>query len=66
MRDVDTLRGLHYQSAHFAQVKLVRVLRGRILDVDVDLRRSLPTLKQYVAVELSYENWKQLFILNAD
>ena len=61
-RDVGTLRGLHFQSAPFAQDKLVRVLRGRILDIAVDLRRSSPTFKKYVAVELSYENWKQLFI----
>lgn len=61
-RDIGTLRGLHFQSAPYAQDKLVRVLRGRILDVAVDLRRSSPTFKKYVAVELSYENWKQLFI----
>ena len=61
-RDAGTLRGLHFQSAPFAQDKLVRVLRGRILDIAVDLRRSSPTFKKYVAVELSYENWKQLFI----
>ncbi len=61
-RDVGTLRGLHYQSPPFAQDKLVRVARGRILDVAVDLRRSSPTFKKYVAVELSYENWRQLFI----
>jgi dTDP-4-dehydrorhamnose 3,5-epimerase len=40
----------------------VRVLRGRILDVAIDLRRSSPTFKKYTAVELSYENWNQLFI----
>ena len=61
-RDVGTLRGLHFQSVPFGQDKLVRVLRGRILDVVVDLRRSSPTFKKYVAVELSYENWKQLLI----
>ena len=61
-RDVGTVRGLHFQSEPFAQDKLVRVLRGRILDVAVDLRRSSPTFKHYAAVELSLENWKQLFI----
>lgn len=61
-RDVGTLRGLHYQSQPFAQDKLVRVTRGRILDVAVDLRRSSPTFKKYAAIELSYENWHQLFI----
>ncbi len=61
-RDIGTLRGLHFQSPPFAQDKLVRVLRGRILDVAVDLRRSSPTFKKYYTVELSYENWRQLFI----
>lgn len=61
-RDVGTLRGLHFQTPPFAQDKLVRVLRGRILDVAVDLRRSSPTFKKHVALELSYENWNQLFI----
>ena len=56
------LRGLHFQKGEFSQAKLVRVLQGRVLDVAVDMRRSSPTFCKYVAVELSSENKRQLFI----
>ena len=56
------LRGLHYQLAPYAQSKLVRVIKGRVLDVAVDIRRESPTYGRYVAVELSDENKRQLFI----
>jgi len=57
-----TIRGLHFQRAPHAQAKLIRVNRGRILDVTVDLRRSSPTYGKHVAVELSRENWAQLYV----
>jgi dTDP-4-dehydrorhamnose 3,5-epimerase len=57
-----TVRGLHFQSPPYAQDKLVRVVRGRILDIAVDLRRSSPTYGHHVAVELSAESWQQIFV----
>lgn len=56
------LRGLHYQKGEASQAKLVRVLQGAVLDVAVDLRTSSPTFGKYVAVELSEDNKRQLFI----
>lgn len=56
------LRGLHYQKGDAAQAKLVRVIKGSVLDVAVDLRRSSPTFGKYVTVELSETNKLQLFI----
>ena len=56
------LRGLHYQKGDYSQAKLVRVLRGRVVDVAVDIRKSSPTFGKYVMVELSEENNRQLFI----
>ncbi|MCL4161102.1 UNVERIFIED_CONTAM: hypothetical protein GTU68_049347 [Idotea baltica] len=61
-RPKGTLRGLHYQAPPHAQDKLVRVGAGRILDVAVDIRTGAPTYGQWVAVELSAENGKQLFV----
>lgn len=56
------LRGLHYQRGEFSQAKLVRVIKGRVLDVAVDLRRNSPTFGRHLMVELSEENKRQFFI----
>lgn len=56
------LRGLHYQLAPYAQAKLVRVIKGCVVDVAVDIRKGSPTFGKYVAVELSEINKRQLFI----
>lgn len=56
------LRGLHFQKPPYAQAKLVRVVKGRVLDVAVDLRKGAPTYGKYVAVELSEDNHLQFFL----
>ena len=57
-----TLRGIHFQKGDKAQAKLVRCVKGVVLDVAVDLRKNSPTFKQWVGVKLSAENKKQLLI----
>ena len=57
-----TLRGLHYQLNPMAQAKLLRVSRGAVFDVAVDIRRGSPTYAQWIGIELSAENYRQLFI----
>lgn len=56
------LRGLHYQKGDASQAKLVRVIKGKVLDVAVDIRKSSPTFGHYVMAELSEDNKRQLFI----
>ena len=61
-REVNTLRGLHFQSPPHAQAKLVRCGRGSLFDVAVDIRYGSPTFGQWVGVELSFDNGKQVLI----
>lgn len=56
------LRGLHYQTNEYAQAKLVRVIKGNVLDIAVDIRKDSSTFGEHVSLELSEENKKQLFI----
>ena len=56
------LRGIHFQNEPFAQAKLVRCLRGKILDVVVDLRKESPNYKKWAAIELTEKNKRQIFI----
>lgn len=56
------LRGLHYQKGEYSQAKLVRVIKGQVLDVAVDMRKSSPTFGKHVSVELTEENKRQFFI----
>ena len=60
--EINTVRGLHFQAPPAAQAKLVRCGRGRLYDVAVDIRRGSPTYGQWVGVELTFENGKQLLI----
>ncbi len=56
------LRGLHYQLPPYTQAKLVRVVKGRVLDVAVDIRKGSPTFGKYFSVELTEDNHRQFFI----
>jgi len=60
--EVGVLRGLHFQLPPFAQNKLVRVIRGRVLDVVVDIRKGSPSFGEWLGVELSAEKWSQLYV----
>lgn len=62
MSSYGVLRGLHFQKPPYAQSKLVRVIRGAVLDVAVDIRKGSPTFGRHVAVELTEDNHRQLFI----
>lgn len=61
-KEKGVLRGVHFQKGESAQAKLVRCVRGAVLDVAVDLRKNSPNYKKWVAVELSADNHQQLFI----
>ena len=62
MSNYGVMRGLHFQRPPFAQSKLVRCVKGRVLDVAVDIRKGSPTYGQHVAVELSEDNHRQFFV----
>ena len=56
------MRGLHYQEPPFAQAKLVREIKGRVLEIAVDIRKDSPTLGKHISIELNDQNKKQLFV----
>lgn len=60
--EIGVVRGLHFQAPPFAQAKLVRVTRGAVFDVAVDIRKGSPDFGKWVGVELSEERWNQLFV----
>lgn len=62
MSSKGVLRGLHYQRGSYAQAKLVRVIKGKALDIAVDLRKDSPTFGEHMAIELSEENQLQVFL----
>ena len=62
MSSYGVMRGLHFQAPPFTQSKLVRCVKGRVLDVAVDIRKGSPTYGQHVAVELSEDNHRQFFV----
>ena len=62
MSSYGVMRGLHFQRPPFAQSKLVRCVKGKVLDVAVDIRKGSPTFGKYVAVELTEDNHRQLFV----
>lgn len=62
MSSYGVMRGLHFQRPPFTQAKLVRCVKGRVLDVAVDIRKGSPTYGQHVAIELSEENHRQFFV----
>ena len=65
MSSYGVMRGLHFQRPPFTQSKLVRCVKGRVLDVAVDIRKGSPTYGKHVAVELTEDNHRQFFILRA-
>jgi dTDP-4-dehydrorhamnose 3,5-epimerase len=60
--EIGVLRGLHFQKPPFAQDKLVRVTRGKVFDVVVDIRQGSPTFAQWISVEISAEKWNQILV----